>query len=204
MFPPTDIVVSNDVSLQFDLPEHGWASLKLAIGSETVSINGFGDLTNALHDVAFAALSAATAGGSGFHRFSMDGEPEEWRWTINSLHRSERGFFSHVRIEWFREDNPHVIDEHGNYARARPDSPGEILFDAWCDSDQFAKAIREAYRPLEAAGPDYVEKAFGMYPFPTRTLAALDVALATPRRPVPARDDDLSAVLAVYSTTGKK
>ncbi|MCR9267660.1 MAG: hypothetical protein NXI03_08825 [Alphaproteobacteria bacterium] len=182
MWPPADTIVHDDVELRFELTGVGWANLEFRIGDQSIRIDWFSDLENSFHEVAFAALSAASSGGQGFYRFALNGEPMEWRWTVNSLFRQGYGYYSHVLVEEFPDDNHMWVDNEGRYwPRSKP-NPGRLVFSAFCSSDSFAKAVRTAYEPLEEMGAEQFEDKWGLNPFPVRTLAALDAALLTPRR----------------------
>lgn len=182
MWPPADTIVHDDVDLRFKMTGAGWANLELRVGDQELLIDGFSDLENSFHDVAFAALSAASSGGQGFHRFALNGEPTEWRWTVNSMFRQGCGYYSHVLVEEFPDDNHMRVDEEGRYVPRSKPNPGRVVFSAFCSSDSFAKAVRTAYEPLEAMGAKQFEEKWRWSPFPVRTLAALDAAMLTPRR----------------------
>jgi hypothetical protein len=196
LWPPRDITVYDDVELELELTGAGWANLVLRVGSEKVRIDGFSDIENSFHDLALAGVSAAASGGQGFFRFAMNGEPMEWRWTINSLFRQGWSYYSHVQVEEFPDDNHLMISEDGRYV-PRSDAPeGKLVFDVFCSSEAFAEAIRTAFVPLEELGADEFEKKWGLTPFPTRTLAALSAALDTPRRWNDPKTHDASEVVS--------
>jgi len=195
MFPPKNIVVSDDVSLEFDMSRNGCASLAFSIGPDEVKIDGFTDMKNSFHDFAFAAISAASCGREGFIRFNLDGEPTTWRWTVHSCVTKSLGYFSNVRVEYFDDGNPVIIDDQGQYVRRFPDVPGKVLFDAYCKSEAFSHAVRRAFEPLEKMGQTF-EEVWCYHPFPTRTLAALDAALDTPPPEMPGEEELGTLVLS--------
>jgi hypothetical protein len=182
MYPSEDIVLSDNLSLTFELMGSGWARLKISAGSREFEIDDFGNLENSFHDFALAAISAASCGGQGIFQFSLDGEPTVWRWTVNSSYRQNLGYYTHIRVDCFPDGDDFVTFNEGRFVRRIPDLEPEIVFDAYCSSDCFAVAVRKSFETFEEAGPEQFEEQWGLYPYPTRTLAALDAALATPRR----------------------
>ena len=181
MWPPADTIVHDDVELRFIMTGAGWANLDFRIGDQNLHIDGFSYLENTFHDVALAAISAASSGGHGFHRFALNGEPTEWRWTVASFRQGD-GDYSHILVEVFPRENNMTVDNEGRYVSSSNPVPGDVVFSAFCSSESFAQAVRAAYRPLEESGLEAFEESWGLYPFPVRTLAALDAALTTPPR----------------------
>jgi hypothetical protein len=177
-----EIKVYDRVELEFDLRGDGWADLRFRVGESTLVIEWFSDLANSLHDFAFAAIGAASGGGRQYSRFSLDGEPREWRWTIMNRFRQGFGYYAHIQVEEFEDGNPMMFAQDGRIVPRRPEPKGQILFDAYCPSDSFAHAVLKAFDPLNEMGAAEVEERWQMAPYPTRTLAALDAALKTPRR----------------------
>lgn len=173
--------VSIGIHLEFSNIEYGWSDLDLRIGDERLRIESFSYIKNSFHDIALAGVSAACGGGQALCQFSLNGEPTEWRWTINNLFRKGLGYYSHVVVEEFPSDSFFSIDGEGRYQTTRS-AESEVIFNAFCSSEELALAIRRAFLPLEKDGILEFEKKWGLNPFPTRTLAALDAALDTPRR----------------------
>jgi len=183
MRPPDDIKVYDQVELEFDLRGVGWADLRFQVGEATLAIEWFSNLANTFHDFAFAAIGAASGGGQQNSRFSLEGEPREWRWSIRNSFRRGLGYYCHILVEEFANGGPRMMKTpDGRVVPRQPEPAGQTLFDAYCPSDSFARAVRRAFEPLDAMGADEFEKRWGLTPYPTRTLAALDAALETPRR----------------------
>lgn len=194
MLPPTDIEICEDLELLIDIPTSCWAKLDFRAGKQSVCVNGFGDCLDSLQELALAGINIASDTG-GFFRFEFDGEPECWRWTFSSLRLPANKFCTRVLVEWFPDTDQPVWTEKGDYRFERPNTPGKRLLDVWCHSDKLSKAIQTALHRLVDDDNEEIEKRWGL-PFPYRTLAALDTALDTPRRPRK-KFDDVAAKMVV-------
>jgi hypothetical protein len=146
------------VAAQFILEPHGWGRLGLAVGDSKVVIDSISYVTNALADFARFGLAAAVRE----HRFvcRFNGEPTESR-LIGEIDWWSDAVMT-LRLLHFRN-----IDANA------PDSKGEVWFEERCDPDLLARAILAEIRRI---GPEGYKG--WSHPFPYRTLAALEAALA--------------------------
>jgi len=167
-----------DVSIDYDLGQHGWSSFTLRVGDRAVEVGTFGYCTDALGDIVRAAL--AMAAGSWRARVSLDAEPFEWRLVlVRRPYRNGEAAQLDLQILTF----PDI------YAEA-PDTEGALKFEAICDVEAFARAVAQAAGQVwERHGADgYNQLWAGHEGFPLRALAALTTALGTSEAPRPVMD----------------
>jgi hypothetical protein len=127
------------------------------------------------------ALQIATGGENATIRF--EAEPYEWRWIAKRY------------LEWSTGRALFVLEvlEFEDYAKARPDAEGKVLFHAELDPKQFTTAVADMGQRLwESVGARYGEPSWPMgeapfVGFPLRSLRALQAALTTdePESPLP-------------------
>ncbi len=148
--------------IELKLSVSGWADCRVLTTHGVFEINGFGDCTDAFGDLLRAALLIAT--GATNASLSFDGEPLEWRWTI------ERRPFEPLLVK--------VATFADIYAHA-PDADGDILFSVQCSPDAFSMAVADgAQRLLDEFGLDGFASRWQLTGFPLRGLRALQAALA--------------------------
>jgi hypothetical protein len=154
------------VSIAFKIVGLGSAECDLHIGSQTYSLKGLSDTTDALGDLVRLALMIECDAQTATARF--DHEPAEsrlWAHNIGGL----GGLFLKV------------LQFDSIYAN-EPDHAGQIVFSAECGASEFAEAVLEAGKRLWNENKDNL---LGGFPFPYRALCALETALAARDRPLP-------------------
>ena len=95
--------MSEEVSIDYQLGQHGWSRFRLTVGTASITVGPFGYCSDALGDLVRAALMIATSGLRA--EVPFDGEPTEWRliigcyWdgpgTSNHLASQSITFFTH-------------------------------------------------------------------------------------------------------------
>lgn len=167
--------MTEPASIAYRLGKYGWSSFTLTIGDARVDIGKFGYCTDALGDLVRAALVIAASGSHA--EVSFDGEPHEWRLLIDREWGAKTSrAMCHVRVLTF-----------ANIGAQSPESEGDNIFDAQCDSDDFARAVETAAREVfEEHGIDGYNKAWLPFlnGFPLRGLEALRAALAVEEPPI--------------------
>lgn len=177
-----------EVSIEYDLGQHGWSSFTLSAGDRAVEVGEFGDCTDALGDLVGAALLVATAALRAEARF--DGEPMEWRLVIGE----PTGWIGTTdRAARPPRPPPEVrlrVLTFADYLSDSPEAEGEALLDTRVTVDAFARAIRKAAWAIwDSYGPRGYDEAWnGPRGFPLRALRALDVALK--HQDPPARESE--------------
>ena len=163
--------IAQSVRIEFDLGLHGWATIQILAGPLSYEAGTFSYLTDALGDLVRAALAITT--GAYRARFSLSGEPMEWRWLIERRNNDPDKL--ELRILSFADA---FADE--------PDDRGRHEFSASCGADEFARAVSGAAEAvLGLHGLEGYHERWMEYPFPLRALRALQTALATKEAELP-------------------
>ena len=166
-----------EVSIDYDLGQHGWSSFTLRADGHAIEIGRFGYCTDALGDLIRAALLVATAAPRAEARF--DGEPAEWRLILGE----PTGWV--LVTDWAARPPPPPpgvrlrVLTFDSYLLDAPDEKGTAVLDTYVTGDAFARAVQEAaWSVWDTHGPcGYTELWTGSKGFPLRALKALDVAL---------------------------
>lgn len=168
------------LSFDFELDEHGWASLKVSIGERTFQIPAFGDTTDGLGDLVRAALQVVT--GATHVGVVFDGEPRRWGLALEPVGLSHD----------LRRIARLTVRDGGTSLRAEGWSNQAVwqwtakpLIEGFVETDDFARAAhlvtadaRERYDDVTYR--DRWGYAGSLEGFPLRGLAALEAALAVP------------------------
>ena len=159
----------DEVSIDYQLGQHGCSKFRLTVGAASVVVGRFGYCTDALGDLVRAALMIATSGWRA--EASFDGEPVEWRLIAGSYWDPTRQDWTdfRLRILQFPFVTPH-----------KPESDGHKVFEAPCTPDSFVRAVlRAAQAVWEEYGADGYDRLWGgPCGFPLRALSALKEAMS--------------------------
>ena len=162
--------VTDQISLRFELQKHGWADLYLKVDSRSLVLDSISYGTEALPDLARAALNIATGGSRAIVRF--DSEPAEWRlvFTRNPLAPGRTS----LDIKILRLPD---------ISRELPDKAGYSVLETQCDPDEFARAVLECVQGVkEKYGADGYRQRWkgglGSECFPTEALTALETVVS--------------------------
>ncbi len=173
------------ISFEIEDVRHGWASISVRAGEATYRMDGFSYTTDAFSDLlrfgVDIALDAYTA------EAMFDGEPEGWNWKFEETFDPARGFVRMFEIYEVAD----LMDAN---------SPRRQVLAVMVERDQVASALLEAVRAVtERMTIEGFERAW-LQAYPVRGISALEVALATVRRPRP----DPGPPVAVVRIRGAK
>ena len=167
-----------DISIRYDLGQHGWASFTLSAGEHTVEVGAFGYCTDALGDLVRAALLIATGASRAEARF--DGEPKEWRLIVTDPNKETCHFLGPAERPLRPLDVSLRLLAFPDFGRSRPEAEGKALLDISIGPHAFACAVQQAAQAVwDRHGPEGYDAAWcGTNGFPSRALKALATALA--------------------------
>jgi hypothetical protein len=153
----------NEVSIDYQLGQHGWSQFTLAVGAISTVVGPFGYCSDALGDLVRAALMVATSGWRA--EVVFDGEPREWRLMIGAYADVDPPKWTDFRLRVF--DNALAPEK-------------DKIFEASCSPDSFVGAVlRAAQSVWDEYGADGYDKLWGgPNGFPLRALNALKTAIS--------------------------
>lgn len=165
--------------IELKLGELTWSHCRINCDGRVIEIE-FGDCSDAVGDLLRTALLIATGAPSA--TCSFDGEPYEWRLTLDWT------------LEWPNRLDVQIRGFPDIYARA-PNEEGELLYSIVCRPDDFARAVARAGQALlDELGIEGFDARWRPNRFPIRALRSLQAALSLEELPPlpPSRDDQVT------------